>query len=59
MWLSKEQVEELTQRKRYSAQIKVLVESGIPFKVVAGRPIVVEKALYESEKKVRRLAPLS
>jgi len=47
MWLSPKQLEDLTGKKRPSAQMRELARSGIPFKVVAGRPIVVQDALYE------------
>lgn len=47
MWLSRQELEELTQRKRWSAQIRVLIEAGIPFQVVAGRPIVIKEDLHQ------------
>jgi hypothetical protein len=59
MWLSREQLESLTGKKRPSAQIRVLIDSGIRFRVVAGRPIVTEAAIDGSEKKVRRVPQVS
>lgn len=53
MWLSESQVQDLTKKKRPSAQIRVLVESSIPFQVVAGRPIVVASDLEQSREKRR------
>lgn len=56
MWLSEQEVQSLTRRKRTSAQIRVLVEAGIPFLLVDGRPIVVKTHVSPaSEKRVRRL----
>jgi hypothetical protein len=55
-WLSDKEVARLTRKKRPSAQIRVLVDAGIPFRVVDGRPIVVETHVSpESDKRVRRL----
>jgi hypothetical protein len=56
VWLTEQQIEKLTRRKRPSAQIRVLAQDGIPFRVVAGRPIVIAKDLETSNKRVRRLA---
>lgn len=47
MWLSDAELRDLTRRKRPSAQMRVLAQAGIPFNVVAGRPVVVKDALYE------------
>lgn len=55
MWLSDEQLVQLTRRKQPSAQIRALVAANIPFKVVSGRPIVVLSDLYGSGKKVKKL----
>lgn len=55
-WLSDKEVARLTRKKRPSAQIRVLVDAGIPFRVVDGRPIVVETHVSPaSDKRVRRL----
>jgi hypothetical protein len=44
-WLSPEEVQELTARKRWSAQCRALARMGIPFRPnAAGRPLV-ERAL--------------
>lgn len=40
MWLSEKELRQITGRKRPSAQIRVLEESRIQFRVVNGRPIV-------------------
>lgn len=55
MWLSDDQVAELTRRKRPSAQIRELMRAGIPFRVVAGRPIVVSTDIAPTTKRVKRL----
>lgn len=55
MWLTEAEVAALTRRKRPSAQMRELVRSGIPFRVVDGRPIVVERDLSTTEKRVKRL----
>lgn len=39
-WLSDEQLEALTRRKQTAAQVKELTRSGIPFCMVADRPVV-------------------
>lgn len=50
MWLSDKQVMKLTRRKRPSAQRRVLVEAGIPFDMVDGRPMVLKDSLSQKEK---------
>lgn len=59
MWLSRQQIEELTGRKRPSAQIRVLTAAGLlpgkDFLVVDGRPILPDTALPQPQKRVRRL----
>lgn len=55
MWLTQAQLVELTRRKRPSAQAKALIEAGIPFRIVSGRPIVVESDLSTERKQVKRL----
>lgn len=50
MWLSEEQLTALTKRKRPSAQIRQLAADGVPFRVVAGRPIVIEADLREPKR---------
>lgn len=59
-WLSEEQLESLTKRKQASAQVKELARAGIPFCMVADRPVVFLQDLsavrQSSEKpRVRRL----
>lgn len=39
-WLNDEQLEALTRRKQTAAQVKELTRSGIPFRMVADRPVV-------------------
>ena len=57
-WLSDSEMEALTKRKKPTAQMRVLAEAGIPFKVVAGRPVVVHDALYEEmPRRSRPFAP--
>ena len=45
-WLTEKQVEILTGKKQVGAQVKVLVRDGVPFKMVGGKPIVMESALH-------------
>lgn len=40
-WLSERQLIALTRRRQGAAQIRVLKEAGIPFRVVDSRPIVL------------------
>lgn len=54
MWLTEDQVAELTKRKRPRAQIEVLVRDGIPFRMVAGRPVVMESALEPVQQSATR-----
>ena len=57
MWLNEQQVADLTRRKRPSAQMRVLAESGIPFRQVDGRPIVeaANVVISAPQPKVRHL----
>lgn len=57
MWLSPTQLIDLTGKKRPSAQMRELARSGIPFKVVNGRPVVVPDALYEEMSRRPRFTP--
>lgn len=54
MWLSEQDIARLTRKKRPSAQIRQLALDGVPFRVVAGRPIVMEADLRE-QKRVKAL----
>jgi hypothetical protein len=45
MWLTEKQVQDLTKAKQVQKQVAVLTRDGVPFKMVAGRPIVMESAL--------------
>lgn len=49
MWLTDEEVEALTRRQRPTAQARVLLQSGIPFRMVDGRPIVEKGIVVKSE----------
>jgi hypothetical protein len=49
MWLTDEQLIELTRRKQPRAQIRILNEAGIPYRIVAGRPVVLRSDLTEHE----------
>ena len=58
MWLSEQEVEELTRRKRPKAQMRVLADAGIPFKKVDKRPVVERENVLASsapQPKVRHL----
>lgn len=55
MWLTAAQLERLTGRKRPSAQIEVLRESGIAFTVVNGKPIVMPESLIPRQSNGPRL----
>ncbi len=56
MFLTESQIEQLTRRKRPSAQIRELAKAGIRFRVVSGRPVVVERDLAAPETRtVKRL----
>lgn len=51
LWLSPEEVAELTARTRWTAQCRELAKMGVPFiPNAAGRPLV-ERALYASTPK--------
>jgi hypothetical protein len=48
-WLTPEEVEELTAKKRWAAQCRVLAEMGVPFRPNAvGRPLI-ERAVICSK----------
>ena len=49
LWLPDEEVAELTRAKRVSKQVEVLTKDGVPFRMVAGRPIVMVSALENAE----------
>lgn len=42
-WLSPRQVERLTGKVRPTAQARVLDEARIPYRMVAGRPVVLKE----------------
>ncbi len=46
--LTDEELTQITRRVRPTAQARVLRESGIPFRIVAGRPLVARTALIET-----------
>lgn len=41
MWLSEQQLQDLTRRVQRSAQVRVLDKAGIPYRLVDGRPVVL------------------
>lgn len=43
LWLTERQITELTRHSQPAAQIRMLVRSGIPHRVVDGRPIVMAR----------------
>jgi hypothetical protein len=46
IWLSPEEVEELTDRFRWTAQCRALARMGVPFRPnAAGRPLVEREAV--------------
>lgn len=49
-WLTEEQLERLTKKKRPSAQAEELRRAGVPFRMVAGRPIVLIQSLSPAQK---------
>lgn len=50
-WLSPDEVEELTGRKRWSAQCRALAMMGVPFRPNAvGRPLVERTAVLTGQK---------
>ena len=56
-WLSAESVEELTGRKRWTAQCRKLAEMGIPFRPNAvGRPLVEPAVVLSSPAPAKRKA---
>ncbi|AIC11361.1 DUF4224 domain-containing protein [Xylella fastidiosa subsp. sandyi] len=49
LWLSPEEVTELTARKKWAAQTRALISMGIPFKPNAvGRPLVERAAVMST-----------
>ena len=48
-WLSERKIESLTRKRRPSAQARVLKEAGIPFRLVDGRPVVLERDIVPSQ----------
>lgn len=46
--LTELELQQITRKVRPSAQARVLRESGIPFKMVAGWPVVARAALVET-----------
>jgi hypothetical protein len=58
MWLTEKELERLTRRKRPSAQAQVLREAGIPYRMVDGRPIVVDKDVSANDTRFQRVRKL-
>lgn len=44
-WLTEKQVEKLTKKKRPKAQARELDRSGIPYRIIAERPVVLVQNL--------------
>jgi hypothetical protein len=53
MWLKEKEVADLTRRKQPRAQAAVLLEAGIPFSMVDGRPIVLKDDMFREKPKGR------
>jgi hypothetical protein len=54
-WLNPEEVEELTAKKRWAAQCRVLAEMSVPFRPNAvGRPLVERSAVLSKPAVKRR-----
>jgi hypothetical protein len=60
VWLSDDQLKDFTKRKRVDGQCQVLNEAGIPYRMVAGRPIVmladIGQSVQPARPRVRKLA---
>jgi hypothetical protein len=51
LWISPEDVEELTGKVRWKAQCRALAEMGIPFRPNAvGRPLVAREAIQQPKR---------
>lgn len=46
--LTEQELQDITRKVRPSAQARVLSEAGIPFRMIAGRPMVARAALIET-----------
>lgn len=54
LWLTPEEVHELTDRTRWSAQCRALASMGVPFKPnAAGRPLVERAAVCSAPVKAK------
>jgi hypothetical protein len=57
-WLTVEEVEELTARKRWTAQCRALAGMGVPFKPNAiGRPLVERATVFKAKPERRPAEP--
>jgi len=57
LWLSPVEVEQLTARKRWSAQCRALAAMSIPFRPNAvGRPLVERTAVMRPQRSAKRSA---
>lgn len=55
LWLTADEVEELTGRKRWKVQARVLGDMGVPFTLNgAGRPLVLRSQFEAQQKPPRR-----
>lgn len=55
MWLSEQQLAELTRRSKAGAQRKVLEQAGIPYRLVDGRPVVLLSDLQQTRGRRERV----
>lgn len=54
LWLTPSEVEQLTNRKRWTAQCRELAKMGVPFTPnAAGRPLVEQAAVIKATAKPR------
>lgn len=51
MWLTDNELERLTRRKRPKAQAEVLRRAGIPYTMVDGRPVVLKDSMLPKKQK--------
>lgn len=50
MWLSDKELQDLTRRKQPAAQVRVLREAGIVYRMVDGRPVVARAQFEQTER---------
>jgi len=58
LWLTPEEVEDMTARKRWKAQCRALAAMGVPFRPNAvGRPLVERAAVCKAQRAKARKEP--